>query len=94
VPLGVGVHTGPSWFGAVGEGSHVELTALGDVVNTAARVASVATVGQILVTEEAATAAGLDSTLERTSLTLKGKTLATDVVTLRVALTGFPGDVE
>jgi adenylate cyclase len=85
VPLGVGVHTGKSWFGAVGEGAHVELTALGDVVNTAARVASVATVGQILVTEEASKAAGLDPTLERTSLNLRGKALATNVVTLRVS---------
>jgi adenylate cyclase len=84
VPLGVGVHTGQSWFGAVGEGSHVELTALGDVVNTAARIASVATVGEILVTEEAAKAASLDPSLERTSLNLKGKTLETNVVTLRV----------
>jgi len=84
VPLGVGVHTGQSWFGAVGEGSHVELTALGDVVNTAARIASVAAVGEILVTEEAAKAASLDPSLERTSLNLKGKTLETNVVTLRV----------
>ena len=84
VPLGVGVHTGKSWFGAVGEGSHVELTALGDMVNTAARVASVATMGEILVTDDAANAAGLDPSLERTSLKLKGKALETSVVTLRV----------
>ena len=45
VPLGAGVHTGPAWVGAVGDESHVELTALGDTVNTTARLASVAGVG-------------------------------------------------
>ena len=84
VPLGVGVHTGLAWFGAVGEGAHVELTALGDVVNTTARVASAAAVGEILVTLDAAVAAGLDPALERTTLELKGKRVVTTVVTLRV----------
>ena len=84
VPLGVGIHTGMAWFGAVGEGTHVELTALGDVVNTTARVASAAAMGEILVTEDAAVAAGLDPALERTTLELKGKRLLTKVVTLRV----------
>ena len=85
VPLGVGVHTGRAWFGAVGEGTHVELTALGDVVNTTARLASVAGMGEILVTEDAAAAAGLDPGLERTPLELKGKRRVTKVVTLRVS---------
>jgi adenylate cyclase len=34
VPVGVGVHTGRAWMGAVGDGSHTELTAVGDAVNT------------------------------------------------------------
>lgn len=84
VPLGAGVHTGKAWFGAVGEGAHVELTAVGDVVNTSARVASAAAMGEILVTHEAAVAAGLDAGLERTTLELKGKRLVTKVVRLRV----------
>lgn len=84
VPLGVGVHTGRAWFGAVGEGGHTELTALGDAVNTTARLASVAGAGEILVTADAAAAAGLDPGLERTPLELKGKRLVTKVVTLRV----------
>ena len=85
VPLGAGVHTGRAWFGAIGEGSHVEITVVGDAVNTAARLASQATAGEILVSTDAATAAGLDPTLERRSLALKGKEFATEVVTLRVA---------
>ena len=83
VPLGAGVHTASVWFGAVGQGSHVELTAVGDAVNTTARLASLATAGEILVTTEAATAAGLDPALERRQLELKGKQLVTEVVSLR-----------
>ncbi len=84
VPLGAGVHTGPAWVGAVGDESHIELTALGDTVNTTARLASTAGVGEILVTIAAAEAAGLSVADERRSLDLKGKELPTDVVVLRV----------
>jgi adenylate cyclase len=84
VPLGAGVHTAHVWFGAVGTGAHVELTAVGDPVNTTARLASLATAGEILVTSEAAAAAGLDPTLERRQLELKGKSVLTEVVSLRI----------
>ena len=84
VPIGAGVHAGKAWFGAVGEGSHVELTAVGDVVNTAARLASAAGAGEILVSADAAAATDLDPALERRSLELKGKELALEVVTVRV----------
>ncbi len=83
VPLGAGVHTGPAWIGAVGDETHVELTALGDTVNTTARLASIASAGEILVSVAAADAAGLDRGLERRSLDLKGKALPTEVVVLR-----------
>jgi adenylate cyclase len=83
VPLGAGVHTANVWFGAVGQGSHVELTAVGDAVNTTARLASLAAAGEILVTTEAAAAANLDPALERRELELKGKQLVTEVVSLR-----------
>jgi adenylate cyclase len=84
VPIGAGVHTAISWFGAVGEGPHVELTALGDAVNITARLASAAGPGEILVTSDAARAGGLDPALERRHLALKGKPDATEVVTLTV----------
>ncbi len=57
---------------------------LGDPVNTTARLASQAGTGELLVSTDAATAAGLDTGLERRSLDLKGKAQATEVVTLRV----------
>jgi adenylate cyclase len=84
VPLGAGVHTGRAWFGAVGEGAHVELTVVGDAVNVAARLASQAATGEIVVSVDAAEAAGLDPSLERRLLELKGKEQPTEVVTLRV----------
>jgi adenylate cyclase len=84
VPVGVGVHSGRAWVGAVGEPPHVELTAVGDAVNTAARLASAALAGEAIVSLDAARAAGLDPDLEVRSLELKGKQLPTDVVTLRV----------
>jgi adenylate cyclase len=84
VPVGAGVHTAFVWFGAVGRGDRVDLTAVGDAVNTTARLASMATAGEVLVTTEAATAANLDPALERRRLELKGKQALTEVVTLRV----------
>jgi adenylate cyclase len=85
VPIGAGVHTARTWFGAVGQGSHIELTMLGDAVNVASRLASRAAAGEILVTSDAAASAGLDPTLERRSLDLKGKSFATEVVSLMVS---------
>jgi adenylate cyclase len=84
LPLGAGVHTGPAWIGAVGDGERTDLTALGDTVNTTARLASVAGTGEILVSAAAARASGLEPGLEHRSLELKGKAHPTDVVVLRV----------
>jgi adenylate cyclase len=84
LPVGVGVNAGRVWFGAVGDADHIELTALGDRVNVTARLAAVARAGEVLVTKEAASAAGLDPGLETLSLELKGKAELTDVVVLRV----------
>ena len=86
VPVGVGVHTGPAWVGAVGDDAHTELTALGDAVNTTARLASAAAAGEILVTVTAAEAAGLEADHDRRSLELKGKESPTEVISLRIGL--------
>ncbi|MBA2768837.1 MAG: adenylate/guanylate cyclase domain-containing protein [Sporichthyaceae bacterium] len=84
VPVGAGVHTGQAWVGAVGLAGHTDVTALGDAVNTTARLASAARAGEVLVTTEAATLAGLDDGLERRRLDLKGKQQKTEVVSLSV----------
>jgi adenylate cyclase len=84
VPVGAGVHSGRAWFGVVGDESHLELTAVGDNVNVAARLAAAATTGEVIVSADAAAAADLDPSLERRSLDLKGKELATEVVSIRI----------
>jgi adenylate cyclase len=86
VPIGAGVHTGLVWFGAIGEGAHVEMTIVGDPVNVTARLAAAAEPGEILVSAEAAAQAGLDGTLPRRTLDLKGKSEPIEVVSLRVTL--------
>ena len=58
----------------MGEGDALDFTALGDPVNTAARLAERAGAGEILVSDAAATAAGLDTEgLEGRTLSLRGK---------------------
>jgi adenylate cyclase len=74
LPLGAGVHSGVAYVGAVGEPPSTTLTALGDVVNIAARLASRAGAGELLVSDSAATAAGLPTAdLAHRDLALKGK---------------------
>jgi adenylate cyclase len=85
LPIGVGVHTGVAFLGAVGEGGEVaDFTALGDTVNTAARLGSNAAAGEVLVSLAAAQAAALDMTgLEHRHLSLKGRQEPIDVVAVR-----------
>jgi adenylate cyclase len=74
IPVGIGVHTGVAYFGAVGSADGLtNMTAIGDEVNTAARLASKAATGEIIVSEQALKQAGMDgSQLEARSLQLKG----------------------
>jgi adenylate cyclase len=87
IPVGVGVHTGTAFVGAVGkEGSMTEITALGDAVNTAARLAANAGPGEILVSQQAWDSAGLASKgAEARRLQLKGRSEPVAVRVLRVA---------
>ncbi len=85
VPVGAGVHAGRAWFGVVGEGSHIEMTAVGDAVNIAARLAAHAEAGEVLISTYAAAASDLDPALASRTLELKGKALGTDVVSVRIA---------
>jgi adenylate cyclase len=84
VAVGAGVHTGVAWMGAVGEGPHTALTAVGDVVNVTARLAALARPGEILITADAAAAAGMGDGLERRILELRGKQQQMEVVALQI----------
>jgi len=85
IPLGIGVHTGEAFFGAVGEqGGIVDVTALGDAVNITARLASNAGPGEILVSQESFAEAGLEiGRLERRELELKGRSQPVSVFVIK-----------
>jgi adenylate cyclase len=50
--VGVGVHFGTAWVGNVGEGEMKDFTALGDVVNVAARLQGHAEPGQVVISDD------------------------------------------
>jgi len=52
IPIGVGLHTGPAVIGNIGSTQRMQYTAIGDTVNVAARLVSLAAPGQIIVSEE------------------------------------------
>jgi adenylate cyclase len=79
IPVGAGVHTGTSFVGSVGEGDARDFTALGDTVNTTARLTGLAGAGEILISAEAAGAGGLETNgLERRTLQLRGRDQGVD----------------
>lgn len=87
LPIGVGVHTGIAYVGVVSgaEGTVTDVTALGDSVNTAARLASSAGPGEALISDAAYSAAGLDlENVVRRSLKLKGKSESVGVRVFQV----------
>jgi len=75
IQLGVGVHTGTAFVGSLGsEQGTADITVLGDTANIAARLSTSAGVGEILVSDAAYSASGLDlGKLEHMQLTLKGR---------------------
>ncbi len=86
LPVGVGVHTGITFFGTVSgaEGTFSDFTALGDNVNITARLASHAAPGEALISDAACSAAGLDlGHLEQRQLELKGKSEPVSVHVMR-----------
>jgi adenylate cyclase len=86
VPVGVGIHTGNAFVGAVGSAGVSDITALGDDVNLTARLASLASTGEILITEAARAASGLPTDgLEMRSLDLKGRSAPVDVWLMRIS---------
>lgn len=83
IPVGIGVHAGVAFFGAMGsEDGLINISAIGDEVNTAARLASKAAAGEIIVSENAlAKARFAGDELEVRRLELKG---ISEPVTVRV----------
>ena len=89
IPVGAGVHTGEAYVGMIGpEGHATDFTALGDPVNTTARLASAAASGELLITADAARAAGIEpGSLEARTLDVRGRTEPVDVLVESFATT-------
>jgi adenylate cyclase len=87
IMVGGGLHTGDAVVGPTGPENVVDdFTALGDAVNTTARLASAAAAGELLVSSAAAEAAGdLPTDAERRTLEVRGREATIDVVVLRPA---------
>lgn len=87
IPAGTAVHSGDAFVGATGPiGAVDDFTALGDAVNAAARLASAARAGEVLVSLAAAEAAGTSTDgLERRTLDIRGRSEPIGVVVLRSA---------
>ena len=79
--MGAAVHTGLAFVGSTGaDGAVSDFTALGDVVNTTARLASEAAAGELLVSVDAV-AGGRTWTaaLEHRTLAVRGRSDAIEV---------------
>ncbi|MEE9465267.1 MAG: adenylate/guanylate cyclase domain-containing protein [Candidatus Neomarinimicrobiota bacterium] len=89
LPVGIGIHTGTAFVGAVGAQEGVtDVTALGDAVNTGARLGASAKEGEIVLSETTFSAANLQwSRLEQRQLELKGKAKPVSVRVLRIVST-------
>ena len=75
VPVGIGVNTGVAYIGSMKmEGGRTDITILGDVVNTTARLSSEAAAGEIMVGNSAMDMSGISKdAYECRELLLKGK---------------------
>jgi Adenylate cyclase, family 3 (some proteins contain HAMP domain) len=85
IPVGAGVHTGIAYVGTLGSSEQIsDFTALGDAVNTTARLASVAAAGELLVSVAAGDLAALDTSgLERRTVEVRGRESDLEVYSLR-----------
>lgn len=86
IPVGAAVHTGVAFVGTVGSSDEIsDFTALGDAMNTGARLASLAAAGELLVSAAAAGATGMDANgQERRTVEVRGREATLEVVSIRV----------
>ena len=74
LPLGIGLDVGRAFVGNVGAGDVKDFTAVGDVINTAARLQSSAAAGQIVISERLFARLPSSGTVASSrNLALKGK---------------------
>lgn len=74
MPLGAAVNSGVSYVGNIGGEGTVDFTALGDTVNAASRLASVAAAGEVLLSESVFAAVAEEFPVqEKRTLQLRGR---------------------
>ncbi len=83
VPVGVSIHTGMAFVGAVGSSGVNDITALGDDVNLTVRLASLARAAAGLATDG----------LEPRHLNLKGRSAPVDVWVMRIGANSGQSDL-
>ena len=93
IPVGIGVHTGLAYVGAVGtKGGVNEIAVLGNAANLAARLSAQAAPGEVIASQSTATQARLDANVQSgitddvsgKTLNLKGMSEPVPVRVLRV----------
>jgi adenylate cyclase len=85
ISVGAGVHTGIAFVGSLGSSEQIsDFTALGDAVNTTARLASMAGAGELLVSVAAGDRAAFDASgFERRTVDVRGRDAGLDVFSVR-----------
>ena len=72
LPIGVGVHSGVAFVGSIGDDSNYEFAALGETMNTGARLVAAAGAGELVISDTIWPDVAGEIKAERRSLTLKG----------------------
>ena len=86
IPVGAAVHTGIAYVGTLGSSQQIsDFTALGDAVNTTARLASLAVAGELLVSVEAANRGTFEASgLARRRVEVRGRESGLEVYSIHV----------
>ncbi len=83
IAIGIGIHVGPALVGLLGSDRRMEYTAIGDMVNTTARLCGVAEAHEVLASWDALAACeGQFDIANARSVSLKGKVSETKVSTV------------
>ena len=78
--VGAGIHSGEAFVGVVGADEKLDFTALGDTVNIAARLGSVAGPGELLISRTAWERSGMGDAATTRTVAIAGRVEALDVV--------------
>lgn len=84
IDVGIGVNTGEVMLGNVGTEERMDFTAIGDAVNVADRLQSIARAGEVVVGHETAKASSRHRLQDRGDTTVKGRTAPLRVFALEV----------